>query len=117
MDWTNVVNETRYFGNARPEGNSSFLDDIDAKEGTPEQDEETTKERNRRLLMQEHTVQAGRKKIRKTKRPVRRFDPIQTLQTVEEDGPVEEPSNAMVLAENDELTTCDCLRELKKVTF
>ena len=65
--------------------------------------------------MQERTVQAGQKKVRKTKRLVRRFNLIQTLQTVEEDGPVEEPSSAIALAENNDPTTCDCLRELEKV--
>ena len=56
--WSTVVNGVRYYGNARFLGASSF-GTADASEDTSEKREETTKERNRRLLMQDRSFQAG----------------------------------------------------------
>ena len=107
-----MLNGTRYIRHARPKGNSSFLETTDAKEGVSEQDGETTKERNRRLLLQERNAHAGWKKVTKRKGSVRRFNQTQTLQTVKEDVSVEGTSGATDVAEAEKLTTCDCLREL-----
>ena len=52
--WSTVVNGVRYYGNARFLGASSF-GTADASEDTSEKREETTKERNRRLLMQDRS--------------------------------------------------------------
>ena len=111
MDWTMVVNGTRYVGNSRPMRNSSFLRIADAKEDSSELIGETTKERNRRLLIQERTFQAGRKKVKKRKRSVRHAKQVQTLFTVKEDSSVEKRSIAIDVTEEEESVTCDCSRE------
>ena len=107
-----MLNGTRYIGHSRPKGNSSFLETTDAKEGISEQDGETTKEQNRRLLLQERNAHAGRKKVTKRKGSIRRFNQTLTLQTVKEDVSVEGTSGATDVAEAEESSTCDCLLEL-----
>ena len=118
--WSMTVNGTRYVGHSRPTGNSSFLNIADGKEDCSELLVETTKERNRRLLVQERISQAGREKVKKTRRSVRHSNQIQTLLTVEEDGSVEGSSvegRSVVIdvAEEKKPTICDGLREVKLV--
>jgi len=115
MDWTVVVNGMRYIGNSRPRGNSSFSEIAESKEDSSAPIGETTKERNRRLLIQERAAQAGRKKVRKTKQSGRCFNQVQTLQTVEEDSLVEEHSIAIDDTEEEEPKACNCLREAEIV--
>jgi len=120
LDWTAVVNGTRYVGNSRLAGNSSFPGIADAKEDSSELTGETTKERNRRLLAQERISQAGREKVKKTRRSVRHSNQLQTLLTVEEDGSVEGSSvegRSVVIdvAEEKKPTICGDLREVKLV--
>ena len=115
LNWTSVVNGTRYVGNFRPTGNSSFPEIADAKEDSSELIGETTKERNRRLLIQERIFQAGRKKVKKTKRSVRNSNQVQTLQTIDEDTWFEGRSIATDVTEEEESMSCVCLREAEIV--
>ena len=114
-DWTIVVRGTRYIGNARPGFNSSLLEATDAKDANAEFHVETTKEQNRRLLMKERTIQARGKKSRKTRRSRRPFCNVRTLIAVEEDVVVEGCSGATYVAEEDDSTNSDCLREVETV--
>ena len=81
--WSIVVNGVRYFGNERP-GDMSSFGIANSSENAPAEHVETTKERNRRLLMKDRVIQAGRKKARKSKRAIR-FNKSQKLLTVVEE--------------------------------
>ena len=66
--WIIVVNGTRYFGHLQSErGSTSKSEDID--DVIVEVPRETKKERNRRLLHQDHENQARLVKTRRSKRP------------------------------------------------
>ena len=58
VEWSVVVNGTRYFGHLRQERRFvSKLEDVDDSVGSSPS--ETMKERNRRLLIRDRLVQAG----------------------------------------------------------
>ena len=82
--WSMVVNGVQYFGCAKPKGSLSF-GNADADEDTFLTHMESVKERNRRLLLQDRIVQAGRKKVRSAKRLGTFSSHPQKLQTVEEE--------------------------------
>ena len=113
--WATVVNGVRYYGCARPKSSSSF-EIADVNEDPPGTHGETIKERNRRLLLQDRTVRAGRDKVKNTKRSDRCSGQVQKLRTVEEVGRPDEGdiSACDTLAENDS-TIRDRLREVESM--
>ena len=107
--WATTVNGVQYYCCARPKS-SSFLDIADVNEDPSQSDGESIKERNRRLLLRDRAVRAGRNKIKNTKRLSRRFNHVRELQTVEEIGiSVERLSGKIDISEEEESTTSNCL--------
>ena len=66
VNWCGVVNGTRYFGHLR--SGSSFGLKWQNKDAVVDFPQETKKERNRRLLLREQGIQAGKAKIRRSRR-------------------------------------------------
>ena len=110
--WATTVNGVQYYSCARPKS-SLFLDIVDVNEDPSRSDGETTKERNRRLLLQDRTFRAGRRKIKNIKRLGRCSSHAQELQTVEEmDISVEGLPGVIDTTEEEESTTGSSLREI-----
>ena len=71
LNWSIVVNGTRYLGHLSSGGGSiPELEDTDHAVASSSQ--ETTKERSRRLLIQDRLIQAGLDKSRRSRRPSKR---------------------------------------------
>ena len=112
--WSMVVNGVQYFGCTKPKGSLSF-GNAGTDEDTLLTHMESVKERNRRLLLQDRIVQAGRKKVRSAAKRLETFsNHPQKLQTVEEEKNLGErgdsPDDSFV---ESDLVSHDQLREVE----
>jgi len=83
-EWSLVVNGTRYFGHLRPE--RRFVTDLeDMNDSGGRFPRETTKERNRRLLIQDRVNQARLDKARRSRRVSKCSKQVELLRTIKEE--------------------------------
>ena len=83
-DWSIVVNGTRYLGHLRS-GGGSVSESEDTDHAVTSLVQESTKERNRRLLIRDRLIQAEYNKSRGRRRPSKRSKQMETFRPIEKE--------------------------------